>query len=218
MSVSYRDIEAAFEGTGLVVRGGFKGEHDEGLGGVTVVLVGNVGPGMWSHFSAARPDCVDPLDTWTKSVVAPRADRFAASVAYPNDKPYRPFQQWAMRAEPVTPSPLGILIHPEFGLWHAYRAALMFDGRIVGLPTVQAAVSACESCIEKPCLNTCPVGAFDGKSYNVPVCVTHMKSSDGRPCHEHGCLARLACPVATKHRTTEAQRAFHAAAFFRSNG
>lgn len=47
MSVSYRDIEAAFEGTGLVVRGGFKGEHDEGLGGVTVVLVGNVGPDMW---------------------------------------------------------------------------------------------------------------------------------------------------------------------------
>ena len=38
--------------------------------------------------------------------------------------PYWPFQQWARRAEPVHPSPVGILIHPRYGLWHSYRGAL----------------------------------------------------------------------------------------------
>src|SRR4030095_137820 len=38
--------------------------------------------------------------------------------------------RWAMRAEAVAPSPLGILIHPDYGLWHAYRGALAFAERL----------------------------------------------------------------------------------------
>ena len=125
MSVAYRDIEALFEGTGLVVRGGCHTLDSDDIAGHTVVMIGNVGPAMWAHFAAERPDCPDPLDTWTKSVVAPRAERLGADVVYPNDRPYRPFQQWAMRAEPVKPSPLGILIHPGF------RALACLPGRPV---------------------------------------------------------------------------------------
>ena len=35
-----------------------------------------------------------------------------------------------MRAEGLKPSPIGILMHPQFGLWHAYRGALLFDVEI----------------------------------------------------------------------------------------
>ena len=29
-----------------------------------------------------------------------------------------------MRAEGLKPSPLGVLVHPDFGLWHGYRGAI----------------------------------------------------------------------------------------------
>lgn len=218
VAATYRDIEVLFENTGLVVRGGFATTPDDNVSGQSVVLIGNVGPEMWSAFAAARPEADHPLDTWTKSVVAPRAATLGCDVAYPNDKPYRPFQQWAMRAEPVKPSPLGILIHPVFGLWHAYRAALIFDCPVAGVPPLTDITSPCETCVDTPCLATCPVGAFDGRSYDVPTCVTHLSSTKGQPCHDEGCLARLACPIAPEHRTSPEQRAFHAAAFFKSNG
>ena len=33
--------------------------------------------------------------------------------------PFLPFLEWAKRSE-VTESPIGLLIHPVYGLWHAY--------------------------------------------------------------------------------------------------
>lgn len=217
MSVTYQDIEAAFADTGLIVRGGFETATDEDPSSRTIVMIGNAGPGMWGHFEPVMPEGPNPLDTWTKKLVAPLAEKFGAVALHPNDRPYRPFQQWAMRAESVHPSPLGILIHREHGLWHAYRTALVFDGSVNGLPEKTGSASPCDACVDKPCLATCPVGAFSTDGYDVPKCVGHLKTPDGQPCHDGGCQARMACPVATDLQYTAAQRAFHAAAFFRSH-
>ena len=66
-------------------------------------------------------------DRRVAAAIDPLARSVGAMALYPFDgPPYRPFQRWAMRAEPVAPSPLGLFIHPEYGLWHAYRAALVF--------------------------------------------------------------------------------------------
>src|SRR5271166_4757675 len=73
--------------------------------------------------------------------------------------PHFPFQQWVRRAEPVHPSPLGLLIHPIYGLWHSYRGALAFP-EALDVPALEVAPSPCDSCAEKPCLGACPVGAF----------------------------------------------------------
>ena len=55
------------------------------------------------------------------------APGFGATALFPfGGPPWLPFQRWAMKADCVTASPLGILIHPDFGLWHAYRGALAF--------------------------------------------------------------------------------------------
>ncbi len=217
MPVSYADIKCAFEDTGLIVRGGFVTGADEEPASKTIVMIGNAGPDMWRYFSTNMPECLNPLDGWTKNLVAPRADKLGAGTAYPGDKPYRPFQRWAMRAEAVTASPLGILIHREFGLWHAYRAALVFDAPVDGIPARADIASPCESCADKPCLTACPVGAFSTAGYDVPLCISHMKTSQGQPCHDGGCQARIACPVAKDRQYPEDQRAFHAAAFFRAH-
>ena len=217
MPVSYEDIEAVFAGTGLIVRGGFKTTADDDPASKTIVMIGNAGPDMWSHFEPAIPDGPDPLDAWTKRLVAPLAEKLGAGALHPNDKPYRPFQQWAMRAESVHVSPLGILIHPTYGLWHAYRMALVFDDPVQGLPEKTGSPSPCDTCVTKPCLTACPVGAFSTNGYDVPVCIAYLKTPPGQPCHDGGCQARMACPVATDRQYTADQRAFHAASFFRSN-
>ncbi|MEL6287431.1 MAG: hypothetical protein AAFQ42_14125 [Pseudomonadota bacterium] len=219
-AVSYAAIEQRFAGTGLIVRGGFSVLPEDDLEGATVVLVGNAGPAMWTAFSASRenpPDCSDPLDRWTALIVDPRAGDLAAQALYPNDRPYRPFQRWAMRCEPVAQSPLGLLIHPQYGLWHAYRAALVFATPVAGVPTRAEEASPCDSCAAKPCLRTCPVGAFTGEAYEVPVCVGHLTADADALCHQQGCLARIACPIGTDHLTPPSQRAYHTATFLRAN-
>ena len=63
-------------------------------------------------------------------------DRFGASVLFPFQRPYLPFQQWALRTGACHLSPLGILIHQEYGLRHALRGALLFPQEIE--PAVKA--------------------------------------------------------------------------------
>ena len=131
---TYAAILEAFAGTGLLVRGGFVARDDEALPAGpdgnpagAIVLLGNAGGDLWPAFSAGRRDEPHPLDEWARRTVDPAAARLDARTVYPNDRPWHPFQQWALRAEPVAPSPIGLLIHPDYGLWHAYRAALLLD-------------------------------------------------------------------------------------------
>jgi ferredoxin len=208
---SYCEIAAAFEGTGISVRGGFREETGE-----TIVLLGNAGPDMWAHFEAGRRQEPDPLDSWTRRVVDPIAAHLGARAVHPNDRPYAPFQRWAQRAEAVHPSPLGLLIHPEHGLWHAYRAALVFQGPVEGAPARSDAPSPCETCAEKPCLSACPVGAFTGTRYDVDACAAHLRGGDAPRCMTLGCRARDACPIGRAMRYCDAQIRFHMEAFLRA--
>ena len=213
----YQAIRVTFAGTGMVIRGGFVPSTDDELPGIgAVILIGNAGPAMWRTFMAGRRDEPDPLDHWTKRVVDPIAAALGATAVHPNDRPFHPFQRWAQRAEPVHPSPLGILIHREFGLWHAYRAALLFSHAVEGLPERPQAPSPCDSCELKPCLLACPVSAFDGKSYDVAACAGHLRAGGDPKCASLGCRARDACPVAPEQRYADEQIRFHMAAFVKA--
>ena len=147
----------------------------------------------------------------------PIAQAFTAAPVYPFAPPYQPFQRWARRAEAVHASPLGILIHPDYGLWHAYRAALVFADRLELAPRGDAA-SPCDSCADKPCLSACPVGAFTNAGYDVAACAGHLSTPQSIDCHTVGCRARDACPVGPAYRYDDAQRRFHMAAFARARG
>ena len=133
----------------------------------------------------------------------------------PSDKPYLPFQQWAMRAEGLRPSPLGILMHPEYGLWHAFRGALLFDVEIP-VPEVKAPIHLCDQCVEKPCLKACPVWAHSHAGFDYAACLDHVLSANGRACLEHGCLDRNACPYGAAYRYSADVQAFYMNAFARA--
>ena len=210
------ELSHALHPYGLILRGGFHPEPGEpGLeGGGTLLLVGNAGAAMWNAFAPHIDGAPDPLNRWTTRVVEPIADEFGGRALYPFGKPHWSFQRWAQRAETLYPSPLGLLIHPEYGLWHAWRAALIFSERLQ-LPTRQDAPNPCASCDEKPCLTACPVSAFSGRSYDMPACAAHLTQT-AATCPSVGCHARNACPVGRMWRYPEAQIRFHMAAFRRS--
>lgn len=211
-------LAGALSPYGLIQRGGFHPEPGElDLAGAgTVVLVGNAGGAMWQAFAPHVDGEADPLNRWTRQVLGPIAERFGARVLFPFGEPYWPFQRWAMRAEPLHQSPLGLLIHPEFGLWHAYRGALLFEERLPLPPRVEAP-SPCAACMEKPCLSACPAGAFTRSGYDVPSCAAHLRTV-AAICPDAGCHARNACPVGREWRYPAAQIRFHMDAFGASLG
>lgn len=207
---------------GLILRGAFHPTADEAPEAGTVVMIGNAGPAQWRAFESAAEHTDDadphPMDRWTRQVVDVAAASVGGRALYPfGGPPYHPFQRWAKRAEAVHSSPLGLLIHPDYGLWHAYRAAVLFEARLA-LPPADTRASPCETCADKPCLTACPVDAFGAESgYDVPACTAHIRTAAGRDCIEAGCRARRACPVGRAFTYVGAQNAFHMGAFERAN-
>ena len=122
-------VFAAIARIGLAPRGAFGLEDGERTGALaeirTIVLAGMAGRDGWSAFTAS-PEASDgadhPLDRWSRRVIEALARELGAKAFFPfGGPPFWPFQQWARRAEPVHPSPIGVLIHPRYGLWHSYR-------------------------------------------------------------------------------------------------
>lgn len=181
----------------------------------SVVLLGNIGGSIWAPFKRWRQlpensEIPDPLDTWSKAIIRPVAKALSATAYFPSDPPWQPFQQWAMKAEGLQASPLGILIHSEYGLWHGYRGALGFGFPITRMPATAAADHPCDHCPDKPCLSACPVDAVTLACFDVASCRAHLASPQGkRGCMQGGCLARSACPVGASHRYGSEQLLFH---------
>lgn len=216
-------LEKTLAAHGLILRGGFVfGTGEEAPPGISgapvrsVLLVGQAGAGPWPYFQRwlrGQPDTLEnPLDTWAREVIGAVAQQFGARAVSPSDKPWLPFQQWAMRAEGLRPSPLGILMHPQYGLWHAYRGALLFEHEVVIQPP-QAQIHLCDLCDGKPCLNSCPVSAYSVTGFAYESCLSHVRGRSGAECREAGCLARNACPHGADYRYPADEQAFHMASF-----
>jgi hypothetical protein len=214
-------VRAALSPHGIFLRGAVHfedGGPEMANGGRawTVVLLGNVGGSLWPAFSRWRAGpgkgVASPLDTWSMELIRPLADSLGGQAYFPSERPWQPFQQWAMRAEGLRASPLGVLIHPEYGLWHGYRGAIGFAERI-GRASTLFTSHPCDDCADKPCLKTCPVGAVKRNSFEVATCRTHIRSAAGQGgCMVAGCIARNACPVGAEYRYPPEQLRFHMAA------
>ncbi len=182
----------------------------------SVTLVGNIGSSYWPVFSQSSEYLdgeADPLDRWSRRIAAEIVARHPVQAIFPfAGPPYYPFLQWAQRAESLTQSPLGLMIHAQYGLWHSYRFALLMDSLATDAAVPQAE-DPCVSCESRPCLSTCPVDAFDDNGYAVDRCAAYLKSTPQADCHSSGCLARYACPVAPGYRYTPQQNQFHLCAF-----
>jgi len=222
-AVTLSELEAAVRDSGLSPRGAFHpGPEDavpplpDGRESRTLVMIGNIGSSLWEAFQAApesRDGRPDPMNRWSARVITGLAAEVGGLALFPfGGPPYLPFLRWARRAEPLAVSPLGMTIHPDFGLWHAYRGAIALPSA-VPLPPVAARPSPCETCADKPCLTACPVAAFSAAGYDVAACAAHVAAPEGRDCLDLGCRARRACPVARELHYRPEQARFHMEAF-----
>jgi ferredoxin len=117
-----------------------------------------------------------------------------------------PLQQLGEAAGWSYPSPLGSGISPVYGVWFAYRAAFLIDA---DLPLVyeEPAPAPCDSCLDKPCIQSCPVGAAQPGAFDIEGCAGHRLGPDS-PCADR-CLARMACPYFPEQRYSLEQIRYH---------
>lgn len=219
--MNFSGIKAAIEAEGLAVRGVATLSEAERTGPLAdrrqLVLIGVTGQVGWDAFarsSEAADGLADPLDRWSRRCIDVLARRCDGIALYPfGGAPHWPFQRWAQRAEPLHPSPLGLLIHPVHGLWHSYRGAIAMADDL-GAPPPDTAPSPCDACAERPCLSACPVGAFTPDGYDVEACAQWLAAGAEPQCMRRGCAARQACPVGRDYAHTPEQTAFGMRAFY----
>lgn len=186
----------------------------------SLVLVGNAGSALWPVLSASeehQDGQPDALDRWSLRVGLQYAEQFGGHAVYPfAGPPHHPFLEWAQRCQGLRASRLGLSIHPEYGLWHAYRFALLFRVPLSTVPPHLPHSDICAQCVSQPCLRACPVGAFSEAGYDVDTCVGFLNANPEASCHRAGCAARIACPQGAEYRYEPAHASFHMAAFVRA--
>lgn len=227
MASPRRPLADALAAHGLRLAGGFvPADGDavpplpDGRAAGWLAMAGVGGSSFWPVFDASperRDGAPDPLDRWSRRLGDALAAERGGAAVYPFDgPPHAPFQRWGSRAEGLSPSPLGLQLHPVFGLWHSYRFALALPEPPAGpapMPDAPPAADACARCLTQPCLHACPVEAFDGQRYDVPRCLQALRSPHPPACRDVGCLARHACPVGAGHAPVRAHARFLMQAF-----
>ena len=217
-------VLSAITQTGLVPRGAFLLSDEDRRGALAsvraIVLAGMAGRDGWSAF-VASPEAADgadhPLDRWSRRVIEGLARDLGALALFPfGGPPFWPFQQWARRSEPVHPSPIGLLIHPRYGLWHSYRGALGFR-EALDVPELAAAPSPCELLPRTLVLEYMPRRrVLSAAATMSPPAPAIWRARAGEDCMDAGCRARRACPVGAAHAYGPDQASFTMRAFLRA--
>lgn len=175
-----------------------------------LALVGHGGRRLWAALTAWGMQTADPVDhysrTITRQFIRDYLDDPPVCWLYPQTDYLVPLQQLGALAGWSHPSPLGLGIHPAFGVWFAYRAAFLTTADLP-LRVEPVRPSPCATCTDKPCITTCPVSAVQWSRFDVDGCARY-RLRDHSPCADR-CLARLACPFFPEHRYTRAQMQYH---------
>jgi len=209
---------------GLQLIGFFSVTNEDGVPDITenvpartLLMIGNGGSSMWPVFSCSKEffdGQPDPLDRWSRRVGCLLAGKLGGRVIFPFEgPPHQPFLHWAGKTGLAVSSRLSLYIHKKYGLWHAYRFALAVPGIFETATTETRFQSPCLDCSDQPCLDVCPVDAFEGGSYQVDLCVDFLVSDTDSACRSLGCEARRACPVGKAFKYSAEQARFHMDAF-----
>ncbi len=187
----------------------------------SIVLIGNGGGAFWRAFTdhADRHpgwrERAHPLDDFSRAIVthevAPAAQAAGArcTAIYPfiNGGATLNFIELAKIAGLGGPSLLGVVVHPRFGPWIAFRAALIVDCDL-DAPGPAIGFDPCPGCVTRSCLAACPAGAVAYPAgWDIPRCLTHrveQESACAPRCH-----ARAACVLGPEHRYPDDELAYH---------
>jgi len=207
----YETFQSEARGRGLVVLGGLYPNGEDGCpeGTKTLLLLGPDPENFWPMLqSSAEFQAADPVDRWSRRVIGNWACELGAKALFPFGEPLRPFISWALQSGRCHLSPATLLVHDTYGLMVSFRGALALR-QCIELPP--APPSPCSTCVDKPCITACTVGAL-GSGYYTDKCHAHLDTA-GNDCMSKGCRARRACPVSPQR--PDAQSAHHMRYFHR---
>jgi epoxyqueuosine reductase QueG len=186
-----------------------------------VVVVGNGGGAFWKALRVhadSHPGWWQrehPLDDFTREVVErelaapPRARGIRCTTVYPfgPDGAALDFVQLGKAAGLGGPSLLGVLVHPKYGPWIAFRAAMLLDEEI-DAPGDAPNFDPCPSCTARTCIAACPVSAVSfPKGWDVWRCLEYrveVETDCAGRCH-----SRVACVLGPEHRYPDDELAYH---------
>jgi len=187
----------------------------------SIIVVANGGGDFWRAFTAhaaANPgwrERANPLDDFTRAAVedaiAPsvRAQGVRCTPLYPfmAGAPTLNFMELGKLAGLAGPSIVGVVVHPVYGPWIAFRAALLVDVAI-DAPGAALGFDPCPGCTARSCVAACPAQAVSsGAGWDIPKCLTHRveREVDCAP----RCHARVACVIGPQHRYPDDELAYH---------
>jgi len=187
----------------------------------SIVVTANGGGAFWNAYRehlAAHPGWANrdnPLDDFTREIVERdliaslqmRGSRCAAVYPFMSGSPTLNFMQLGKVAGLAAPSIVGVVVHPTYGPWIAFRAAILLD-ELIDAPGEAAGFDPCPSCTTRRCIDACPVSAVSfAKGWDVIGCVTHRVE------HEADCVgrchARVGCVLGPEHRYPDDELAYH---------
>ena len=141
----------------------------------SIVVLGNGGGDFWAalkRHAARNPgwwERENPLDDFTREVVGRdvAAPLREAALRYTVVHPFMHggartlnFVELGKAAGIAGPSILGVVVHPVFGPWIAFRAALLLEVPI-DVPGDARGFDPCPGCVPRSCIAACPVGAVN---------------------------------------------------------
>ena len=186
----------------------------------SIVVIGNGGGAFWNAFTTyadAHPgwrDRTHPLDDFTRDLIANEivpvmtGQGVACTSAYPFiGEGTLSFLGLGKLAGLGGPSILGVLIHPTYGPWIAFRAALLLDIAL-DQPGEAADFDPCPRCVTRACITACPASAVSFPAgWDIPGCLTHRVEVEA-DCASR-CHARVACVIGPNHRYPDDELAYH---------
>src|SRR5450631_1053230 len=177
------------------------------LKGTRAILVaGSGGSALWRHFRerlAADPrvltDHPHPIDQLVREIVG-HADAALGGVVHrwffaaAETDVHLDFRVLGHLAGLGGRSRLGLLLHPEYGLWVGLRAACFVAEALPATGPDQS--DPCAGC-PGYCVEACPGGAFPDGTWDVDRCAEfHHEAATCRT----SCRSRMACPKGAQHR------------------
>ena len=187
----------------------------------SIVVIANGGGAFWTAFrrhAASNPgwdNRDNPLDDFTRFVfeehVASRLSRsnIAHIIVYPflsNGRTLN-FMEAGKAAGLAGPSILGVMVHPVYGPWIAFRAAILVN-ELIDEPGAAAGFDPCPTCIPRTCITACPANAVTFPSgWDIPKCLTHRVEVEA-DCTPR-CHARAGCVLGPEHLYPDDELAYH---------
>jgi len=180
----------------------------------TVLVLGSGGRTMWPSVERGFVDRDDPVDEHALDALTAAVgtlEPLGATILWPSGS-HLPVTRLGELAGWSHPSPMGLGIHPAFGLWFAYRGVIGLEAALPSTATPSS--SPCDGCVQRPCIAACPADVLSHQAPpKVAACFTERLRAGG--C-ESSCVARRACPVGAEHGYVSAQEAHHHRASLRS--